>query len=181
MRRYGREEPIPNAATPGSGSSSATSSMHTSHNHHHLMSAGGGQRQRVSVLDGTLRFTAVHESDAGQYFCTSANSEGTETLELHLAVTAPLTVHIQPARQTIDLGKSTELLCTISGFPRATISWLKDGQPLRTGSRVRLLNKDHIKITAVSKEDRGMYQCFVRNEHDAVQATAEMKLGGKYN
>lgn len=57
--------------------------------------------------------------------------------------------------------------------------WLKDGQPLRTGSRVRLLTKEHIKITSVTKEDRGMYQCFIKNENDAVQATAEMKLGGK--
>lgn len=24
-----------------------------------------------------------------------------------------------------------------------------------------------------------MYQCFVRNDYDAVQGTAEMKLGGK--
>lgn len=58
---------------------------------------------------------------------------------------------------------------------------MKDGQPLRTGSRVRLLTKEHIKITSVTKEDRGMYQCFVRNDYDAVQSTAEMKLGGKFD
>lgn len=58
--------------------------------------------------------------------------------------------------------------------------WLKDGQPLRTGSRVRLLTKEHIKITSVTKEDRGMYQCFVRNDYDAVQSTAEIRLGGKF-
>lgn len=60
------------------------------------------------------------------------------------------------------------------------MQWLKDGQPLRTGSRVRLLTKEHIKITSVTKEDRGMYQCFVRNDYDAVQSTAEMRLGGKF-
>lgn len=70
-------------------------------------------------------------------------------------------------------------ICSVTGFPRTAIWWLKDGQPLRTGSRVRLLSKEHVKITAVSKEDRGSYQCFVRNEHDAVQATAEMRLGGE--
>lgn len=26
-----------------------------------------------------------------------------------------------------------------------------------------------------------MYQCFVRNDYDAVQSTAEMKLGGKFD
>lgn len=185
--RFGRDEPIPNTTFALFGSSGGSSSA--SHSHHHHLSGGGGanngasssigHRQRVSVVDGTLRFTAVHQSDAGQYVCTCANSEGTERLELNLDVIAPLTAHIQPVHQTIDLGKSTELVCTIGGFPKASVWWLKDGQPLRTGSRVRLLTKEHVKITAVAKEDRGMYQCFVRNEHDAAQATAEMKLGGE--
>lgn len=70
--------------------------------------------------------------------------------------------------------------CIATGYPLASVQWLKDGQPLRTGSRVRLLTKEHIKITSVTKEDRGMYQCFVRNDYDAVQSTAEMRLGGKF-
>lgn len=73
----------------------------------------------------------------------------------------------------------TSQRCIATGYPLANIQWLKDGQPLRTGSRVRLLTKEHIKITSVTKEDRGMYQCFVRNDYDAVQSTAEMSLGGK--
>lgn len=71
--------------------------------------------------------------------------------------------------------------CIATGYPLASVQWLKDGQPLRTGSRVRLLTKEHIKITSVTKEDRGMYQCFVRNDYDAVQSTAEMRLGGEYS
>lgn len=136
---------------------------------------------RIFVRHGILTITSVKKTDAGTYFCTAANSEGSETLEVQLSVTAPLTVHIQPARQTIDLGKSAELSCSVTGFPHTSVTWLKDGQPLRTGSRVRLLSKEHIKITSVSKEDRGMYQCFVRNDHDAVQATAEIKLGGTFS
>lgn len=69
--------------------------------------------------------------------------------------------------------------CIATGYPLASVQWLKDGQPLRTGSRVRLLTKEHIKITSVTKEDRGTYQCFVRNDYDAVQGTAEMRLGGE--
>lgn len=69
--------------------------------------------------------------------------------------------------------------CIATGYPLVNIWWLKDGQPLRTGSRVRLLTREHIRITSVAKEDRGMYQCFVRNDYDVVQSTAEMRLGGK--
>lgn len=79
----------------------------------------------------------------------------------------------------ILFGHNISQRCIATGYPLANIQWLKDGQPLRTGSRVRLLTKEHIKITSVTKEDRGMYQCFVRNDYDAVQSTAEMSLGGK--
>lgn len=29
------------------------------------------------------------------------------------------------------------------------------------------------------KEDKGMYQCFVRNEQESAQGSAELKLGGR--
>lgn len=121
---------------------------------------------------------SIKESDAGTYICTAKNDEGSETLEVQLAVTSALSVHIQPSRQTVDLGKPATLHCSSTGIPQSTIWWLKDGQPLRTGSRVRLLSHDQIKITSVTKEDRGMYQCFVKNEQDSAQDTAEIRLGG---
>lgn len=67
--------------------------------------------------------------------------------------------------------------CMISGTPQSQIWWLKDGQPLRTGSRVRLLSKDHIRVTSVSKDDQGMFQCFVKNDIDVAQGMAEISLG----
>lgn len=66
----------------------------------------------------------------------------------------------------------------VTGSPVSSVWWLKDGQPLRTGSRVRLITQEQISITSVVKDDRGMYQCFAKNEYSLVQATAEMRLGG---
>lgn len=120
---------------------------------------------------------SIKESDAGTYICTAKNDEGSETLEVQLTVTAALSVHIQPVRQTVDLGKSAMLHCSSTGIPQSIMWWLKDGQPLRTGSRVRQLTNGQIKITSVTKEDRGMYQCFVKNEYDSAQDTAEIRLG----
>ena len=31
------------------------------------------------------------------------------------------------------------------------------------------------------KADRGMYQCFVRNDAESAQATGELKLGGRFD
>lgn len=70
--------------------------------------------------------------------------------------------------------------CSASGFPQAAFYWLKDGQPLRTGARIRIVSRERISVTSVAREDRGMYQCFVRNEHEMAQGIAELRLGGKF-
>ncbi|GAB1864901.1 Down syndrome cell adhesion molecule [Camponotus japonicus] len=129
------------------------------------------------VRDGSLIIQSIEENDAGSYMCTASNSEGSETLEIRLTVSAPLSVHVQPAIQTVDLGKSAYLTCTASGFPQAALYWLKDGQPLRTGARVRTVSSERISVTSVAREDRGMYQCFVRNEYEMAQGIAELRLG----
>ena len=36
-----------------------------------------------------------------------------------------------------------------------------------------------LRINSVGREDKGMYQCFVRNDQESAQATAELKLGGR--
>ncbi|XP_048510955.1 Down syndrome cell adhesion molecule-like protein Dscam2 isoform X2 [Athalia rosae] len=132
---------------------------------------------RFMVRDGSLIIQAVQEPDAGSYLCTASNNEGSETLEVRLTVSAPLGVHVQPVIQTVDLGKPAYLTCSANGFPQTALYWLKDGQPLRTGARVRAVSRERISVTSVAREDRGMYQCFVRNEHEMAQGIAELRLG----
>ncbi len=36
-----------------------------------------------------------------------------------------------------------------------------------------------LRIEQVRREDKGMYQCFVRNDQESAQASAELKLGGR--
>ncbi|XP_043500518.1 Down syndrome cell adhesion molecule-like protein Dscam2 isoform X2 [Polistes fuscatus] len=129
------------------------------------------------IRDGSLIIQGVQENDAGSYMCIASNSEGTETLEIRLTVSAPLSVHVQPAIQTVDLGKPAHLTCSASGFPQAALYWLKDGQPLRTAGRVSAVSRERISVTSVAREDRGMYQCFVRNEYEMAQGIAELRLG----
>ncbi|KAH8378332.1 hypothetical protein KR093_010752 [Drosophila rubida] len=64
-----------------------------------------------------------------------------------------------------------------SGFPKTQISWFKDGKTLRSGARVRLLSKEHIRITSIVKEDKGMYQCIIKNDIESTQSSAELRLG----
>lgn len=71
----------------------------------HLLATG-----RAKIKDGTLIVTAVDKSDNGPFYCTATNSEGSETLELQMSVTSPLTASVQPTVQTVNLGQTAELV-----------------------------------------------------------------------
>lgn len=38
---------------------------------------------------------------------------------------------------------------------------------------------DKLRIVTVQREDKGIYQCFVKSDLDMAQAAAELRLGGK--
>lgn len=128
--------------------------------------------ERVRQVSGTLIIREARVEDSGKYLCIVNNSVGGESVETVLTVTAPLIAEIEPSVQTIDFGRPATFTCTVQGNPIKTISWLKDGKPLGLEDRV-------LRIESVKKEDKGMYQCFVRNDQESAQATAELKLGGR--
>ena len=53
---------------------------------------------------------------------------------------------------------------------------MKDGVEIKRNSQSHLL-----KIDSVKKEDKGMYQCFIRNDQESAQATAELRMGGRFD
>ncbi|XP_053980917.1 cell adhesion molecule Dscam2 isoform X1 [Hylaeus volcanicus] len=128
---------------------------------------------RVRQVSGTLIIREARVEDSGKYLCIVNNSVGGESVETVLTVTAPLSAEIEPSTQTIDFGRPATFTCNVRGNPIKTISWLKDGKPLG-------LEEPVLRIESVKKEDKGMYQCFVRNDQESAQATAELKLGGRF-
>ncbi|XP_076672531.1 Down syndrome cell adhesion molecule 1 isoform X35 [Andrena cerasifolii] len=129
--------------------------------------------ERVRQVSGTLIIREARVEDSGKYLCIVNNSVGGESVETVLTVTAPLAAEIEPSTQTIDFGRPATFNCNVRGNPIKTISWLKDGKPLGLEEAV-------LRIESVKKEDKGMYQCFVRNDQESAQATAELKLGGRF-
>lgn len=78
---------------------------------HNTNNNNSNQPKRIFVLpSGTLSLNDIRRSDAGIYQCVATNSEGSETLEIQLSVIEALTVQIIPVQQTVDLGKSTDLV-----------------------------------------------------------------------
>jgi hypothetical protein len=87
-------------------------------------------------------------------------------------IAAPLAANIEPTTQTVDFGRPAVFTCNFEGNPIKMISWLKDGKSLSHEDSV-------LRIESVKKEDKGMYQCFIRNDQENAQASAELKLGGR--
>ncbi|XP_048506692.1 Down syndrome cell adhesion molecule-like protein Dscam2 isoform X9 [Athalia rosae] len=129
--------------------------------------------ERVRQVSGTLIIREARVEDSGKYLCVVNNSVGGESVETVLTVTAPLGAEIEPRTQTVDFGRPAKFACNFEGNPIKTISWLKDGKLLQFEDSI-------LTIDAVKKEDKGMYQCFVRNDQESAQATAELKLGGRF-
>ncbi|KAG5890613.1 hypothetical protein JTB14_005123 [Gonioctena quinquepunctata] len=128
---------------------------------------------RVKQVAGTLIIREAKVEDSGKYLCVVNNSVGGESVETVLTVTAPLKAKIDPPVQTIDFGRPAVFTCKFEGNPIKTISWLKDGNPIDHTDAI-------MRIEAVRKEDKGMYQCFIRNDQESAEATAELKLGGRF-
>lgn len=51
---------------------------------------------------------------------------------------APLTAHLQPQVQTVDVDKDAQFQCIISGHPVHDINWLHDGKPILRDSRIEV-------------------------------------------
>lgn len=83
---------------------------------------------------------------------------------------------------TIDLGKDAKFQCAVTGQPTPLISWAKDGLPIREGAgRMKVLGNGGsiLHISTITRDDKGMFQCFAKNDYEMIQATAELRLGGK--
>ncbi|GBP44660.1 Hemicentin-2 [Eumeta japonica] len=128
---------------------------------------------RVKQVSGTLIIKEAKVEDSGKYLCVVNNSVGGESVETVLTVTAPLKATVEPATQTVDFGRPAVFTCRYEGNPVKTITWLKDGKDLNHHDSV-------LRIESVKKEDKGMYQCFIRNDQESAGASAELKLGGRF-
>nr|4X9I_A Chain A, Down Syndrome Cell Adhesion Molecule, isoform 9.44 [Drosophila melanogaster]4X9I_B Chain B, Down Syndrome Cell Adhesion Molecule, isoform 9.44 [Drosophila melanogaster]4XB8_A Chain A, Down Syndrome Cell Adhesion Molecule, isoform 9.44 [Drosophila melanogaster]4XB8_B Chain B, Down Syndrome Cell Adhesion Molecule, isoform 9.44 [Drosophila melanogaster] len=126
---------------------------------------------RVKQVSGTLIIKDAVVEDSGKYLCVVNNSVGGESVETVLTVTAPLSAKIDPPTQTVDFGRPAVFTCQYTGNPIKTVSWMKDGKAIGHSEPV-------LRIESVKKEDKGMYQCFVRNDQESAEASAELKLGG---
>ena len=73
-----------------------------------------------------------------------------------------MTIH--PEGKTPMEGENMTLSCNATGNPEPSISWVKDGFPINSNSRISFSHdKQRLTITNVSRMDSGEYRCVARN------------------
>lgn len=69
-------------------------------------------------------------------------------------------IEIIPA--VASLNGSAELKCTADGYPKPSISWVRENNEILP-SGGHIYNGSILKITEVSQQDRGLYYCIADN------------------
>ncbi|XP_005155702.2 protein turtle homolog B [Danio rerio] len=140
---------------------------------------------RVSLFGGTsLQMSGLQLEDEGWYECRilpldqtteEAGSSGSWT---RLFVTAPpVLTETSPPEVEVFVGRSLTLKCAAQGNPRPTITWSKDGAPIKPQHKVKMVNGS-VSFHAVSREAAGQYQCYSSNSEGNATHVTRLKIIG---
>ncbi|NXH90756.1 HMCN1 protein, partial [Edolisoma coerulescens] len=138
----------------------------------------------VRILSGgrTLRLSPAGVADEGHYTCVVTNTAGEARKDFHLSVlVAPSIVGADSQGNaedvTVILNSPTSLVCEVYSYPPATITWLKDGNPLESTRNIRILPGGRtLQILNAQQDSTGRYTCIATNEAGKALRHYEVKV-----
>uniref|UniRef100_A0A3B1JAK9 Contactin 4 n=1 Tax=Astyanax mexicanus TaxID=7994 RepID=A0A3B1JAK9_ASTMX len=122
-------------------------------------------KMKINHSNGVLEIPYFRPEDAGVYECVAENSRGRS--HLHWAQM------LRDAYTAIEDDLHWD--CRANGKPPPVYRWLKNGHTLESQGRINV-DGGKLRISKVSLEDSGMYQCLAKNEHSVIYASAELKV-----
>ncbi|XP_062995612.1 cell adhesion molecule-related/down-regulated by oncogenes [Elgaria multicarinata webbii] len=131
-------------------------------------------RGRWQMLHSHLIIDSVDTSDAGNYSCVVENKSGVVkhvNYSVNVLESASISKGLQD--QLVSLGKNVHLSCEIHGNPIPNLTWYHNAAPVYLSSR-HLLSGTKLRISSVTREDTGLYQCLVNNGIGFVQSTGRL-------
>ncbi|KAM4575089.1 platelet-derived growth factor receptor alpha [Fundulus diaphanus] len=136
----------------------------------------------------TLTIPQASTKDSGIYSCsiTAVASRDTQTKEIAIQVFAGEFLSIKPEfkdHESAELDEVREFSATISSFPDAHVTWLKDGVPLTDPTAEIITTLDQISETSyiskltlirVREEDSGNYTMRVENGNQSHEVSLNL-------
>jgi hypothetical protein len=92
----------------------------------------------------------------------------------------------EPTTVSLFFGQTAVFECGVTATPPASVTWLKDEQPLMIDHRMKVMPSGLLEISDVRLSDRGQFRCNISNEDSSrLSRTAELKInldtGEKFN
>uniref|UniRef100_A0A8C4UE85 Hemicentin-1 n=1 Tax=Falco tinnunculus TaxID=100819 RepID=A0A8C4UE85_FALTI len=117
-----------------------------------------------------LQIINAQVTDTGRYTCLASNTAGDKSKSYSLNVLVSPTIvgadsHGNTEDVTVILNSPTSLVCEAYSYPPATITWLKDGNPLESNRNIRILPGGRtLQILKAEEDHAGRYTCIATNE-----------------
>ncbi|NXF12445.1 HMCN1 protein, partial [Smithornis capensis] len=146
----------------------------------HSLDEEGGPR----IVSGgrLLQIPHAQLSDTGRYTCVASNAAGdrSKTYSLNVLVAPSIVGADSPGNAegvTVILNSPTSLVCEAYSYPPATITWLKDGNPLESNRNIRILPGGRtLQILSAQEDSAGRYTCVATNEAGETSKHYELKV-----
>ncbi|KAH8254004.1 hypothetical protein KR032_007920 [Drosophila birchii] len=133
-------------------------------------------RVSLSKDSGSLQFSSVLASDAGQYQCQLVieGSVAASSVSGVLTVIEQLKFMPQPTSKNLELGTLSKVHCKAQGTPAPQVKWTRETQ-LPLPANVTDQNGTLI-FHQVSNEQRGQYTCIASNSQGQISATVSINV-----
>ena len=131
--------------------------------------------------------TDVGQEDQGVYTLIAKNRLGKqETEPVKVTVTAPITVKTKLPETTDGIaGEQVVLTVEADGLPQPKVTWLCNGQPLKTSPKYRIEtpkdkpNQINLIITKLDTNDTGKYTAVIDNGLEKVETNTKLTVHTK--
>ncbi|XP_048583436.1 hemicentin-2 isoform X2 [Nematostella vectensis] len=152
--------------------------------------------ETLNVSHAVLTLPTLSPSDSGLYRCEARNLKGVDDADSYLTVLVGSPPSIRTTSENITeteniayivtgigsdvitlLSSNVEVTCPVRGFPLPSITWLKDGQPLKQSMTVKVNNlTGTLYLLSILERRAGLYMCVATNSLGAATATTTLNV-----
>ena len=137
---------------------------------------GSLPKDRVEMVNGTLKIYNVAKIDGGIYLCKAENVMGAEIATALVVIFFPLRFKVRPPQEltpVINYPPTLRLPCLAESDLKPTLTWTKDGKPsLPVNSDV--LQNGTLVLRNIKKSHRGSYTCRAANALKTIEAKVKI-------